>query len=246
MLTRGPAIGVDGCRGGWVWIGELGDGWDGGVVSDLGQLQPRLAASGLTLIDMPIGLIDSGTEERQCDRQARALLGRPRAASVFRPPSRAALEASADGYERACAINRQRTGVALSRQTFNIMPKMREVDRLLQSHQPLRARVREGHPELCLWWLNGAQAMRFNKRTPAGRNERRRTLRRSAAALEQAVDTLLARIPRRDLAPDDATDAAALALVARSILSAGEAQSLPQPPAEDSQGLPMAILLPPS
>jgi predicted RNase H-like nuclease len=50
---------------------------------------------------------------------------------------------------------------------------------------------------------------------------------------------------RRELALDDAIDAAVLAFAARRILQCGTAGSLPRQAPTDSLGLPMAILLPP-
>jgi predicted RNase H-like nuclease len=203
-----------------------------------------LAQADLCLIDMPIGLADGGAGERQCDREARALLGRPRASSVFRPPCRAALAAADQDYAAVCAVNRTETGVGLSRQTFNILSKMREVDTLLRRHRDLRERVRESHPELCLWQMNEQQPMRFNKRSIAGQRERRALLIEHAPDLEPMVERLAAGFLRRDLALDDVVDAAVLACSAHKILRSGGAHSVPAPAPVDRLGLPMAILLP--
>jgi predicted RNase H-like nuclease len=238
-------LGIDGCRGGWVWIGDLGEGWEGGVVPTLERLRPMMLDASLTLIDMPIGLLDAGAAERRCDREARALLGRPRASSVFRTPCRPATQAVDQGYERTCEINRQYTGVGLSRQAFNIMHKMLEVDALLRAHRSLAANVRESHPEVCLLGLNGERPMRFNKRTSVGRRERRELLKRWSADILTAVDALTARTSRRELAIDDAIDAAVLALTARRSIQLGRISLLPACAPTDSMGLPMTILRPP-
>lgn len=215
------------------------------MVSELDALLPILASAQLTLIDMPIGLLESGTSERRCDQEARALLGRPRASSVFRAPSRPALDAIDQGHAAACAINRHATGVGLSLQTFNIMPKILELDRLLQRHPHLHARVRESHPELCLFGLNRGRPMRFNKRAAAGQRERRQLLSRWSAEIEAMVDQVASRHPRRALAVDDVVDAAVLALAARRIRRLGRARELPNPSIVDSTGLLMAILMTP-
>lgn len=239
-------IGIDGCRGGWVWIGNQGDGCCGGMVSELEALLPALASAQLTLIDMPIGLLESGAVERRCDQEARALLGRPRASSVFRAPSRPALDAVDQGHAAVCAINRQATGVGLSLQTFNIMPKIVELDQLLQQHPHLRVRVRESHPELCLLGLNQGRPMGLNKRTAAGQRERRQLLSRWSAEIDAMVDHVAARYPRRALAVDDVIDAAVLALAARHIREFGQPRELPCTPAVDATGLRMAILMAPA
>jgi predicted RNase H-like nuclease len=236
-------IGIDGCRGGWVWMGDLGEGFRAGLAPELEALVPILAGAQLTLIDMPIGLLDGGSLERRCDQEARALLGRPRASSVFRAPSRPALEAIEQGHAAACAINRQTTGVGLSLQTFNIMPKIRELDRLLQRHPCLRTRVRESHPELCLCGLNRGQPMRFGKRTAVGQRERRHVLRCWSSEVEAMIDAVAARYPRRALAVDDLVDAAVLAITARRIQQFGLGRELPSRPVIDGAGLPMSILI---
>lgn len=244
--SHGGWLGIDGCRGGWVWVGDLGDGWRGGLVQALDELLPLLAQAELALIDMPIGLLDGVRDERACDRQTRALLGRPRASSVFRPPCRAALAAMHQGYAAVCEVNRRETGVALSRQTFNIMPKLWELDRFLQDHPALGQRLRESHPELCLWWLNAEQPMPSGKRTACGRRERRELLLAHADGLDQIINGLMQRFLRRDIALDDAIDAGVLALVARQIVQDRSARSVPSSAPRDRHGLAMAILIPAS
>ena len=85
--------GVDGCRGGWLLL--LFD-------TNSRQMELRYACKYASLIlgkpqpktigiDIPIGLSDNG--DRDCDKAARALLGKPRGSSVFPPPARSALQA---------------------------------------------------------------------------------------------------------------------------------------------------------
>jgi predicted RNase H-like nuclease len=75
-------IGTDGCRGGWFWvsISEV-DAWDMGVCTDVDGLISLHGRESMILIDIPIGLPSDGP--RLCDVEARRMLGRPRAASVF-------------------------------------------------------------------------------------------------------------------------------------------------------------------
>jgi predicted RNase H-like nuclease len=83
--------------------------------------------------------------------------------------------------------------------------------------------------------------MRHNKRTPAGRQERLDLLATHDPASAAFVHALLTRHPRRLLAPDDAADAAILALSA-SLASARGTRLLPESPERDSLGLPMQML----
>ncbi len=77
-------LGVDGCKAGWlgVQLDENGQ-WDIGVVADALALWHRWATATLILIDIPIGLPDKSIKSRSCDREARRLLGKPGAASIF-------------------------------------------------------------------------------------------------------------------------------------------------------------------
>jgi predicted RNase H-like nuclease len=110
-------------------------------------------------VDMPIGLLDAGP--RACDVEARRRLG-PRRSSVFPAPSRPMLAAAT--YRDALAIG------GLSKQAFNLIPKIREVDALLT---PRRQRtVVESHPELGFARLLGRPCA-APKRTPEGLAERR-------------------------------------------------------------------------
>jgi predicted RNase H-like nuclease len=243
------SLGIDGCRGGWLWIGHFHGDWRGGLVRELDALLPTLTQVELALIDMPIGLLEGGPKERECDREARALLGRPRASSVFRPPCRAALAALAQGHAGVCAVNRQATGTGLSLQTFNIMPKIEALDRLLQGHAGLGERLRESHPELCFQRLNRGIPLSDNKRSSAGRSERRALVQQAvtelgAASVDPLIERLAACLPRRELGLDDIIDAAVLALAALQILATGCRSELPSVVPRDANGLPMAMLIP--
>jgi predicted RNase H-like nuclease len=92
--------------------------------------------------------------------------------SVFPAPVRSAL--TADSWADACALSRTSAlrGKAISKQTFAILPKIREIDTLLQTRTELRAVVREVHPEVSFAELVG-KPMIYRKSSVAGREERR-------------------------------------------------------------------------
>ena len=66
-------------------------------------------------------------------------------------------------------------GKAVTKQTFAILPKIREVDGLLQMRPELREVVREVHPEVCFSELAGV-SMTHHKASTLGREERQRAL----------------------------------------------------------------------
>src|SRR5690606_30495262 len=102
-----------------------------------------------------------------------------RRSSVFSAPTRGALEAFRAGaeYRTICERNRgeKPDDRGISRQTFAILPKIDEMDRVLTSE--LQRRVVEVHPELCFAEANG-RPMQHSKKRTAGRVERATLLAR--------------------------------------------------------------------
>jgi predicted RNase H-like nuclease len=191
------------------------------------------------LIDIPIGLSDTGW--RECDGPARRLLGRGRSASVFTPPCRAALVAA--DYREALRLNRTVTGKGIFIQAWNICSKIREVDDFLTDMLGAGGVLRESHPELCFYALNGGAAMRHNKKTPAGQTERRAVLERHLPGLERHWPRLLEALPAGLASVDDLMDALILAVSAA--LGPETLRRLPARPQRDRRGRPMEILFPP-
>jgi predicted RNase H-like nuclease len=232
--------GVDGCPGGWIVVLAEVSARPGPPV----RMSSRLCATFAEVlalperpvsvaVDMPIGLLDRAAPGgRPCDREARALLRPLRASSVFSPPTRKAL--AARRYEDVPALN----GAGMSKEAFNILPRIREVDLAISA--PLQERVVEAHPELAFLGLAG-RAMRHSKRTPEGRRERLALLRRVLA--KACVDPVRERVSHglRWVGLDDVLDACVLAVVAdRRRL--GLARRLPATePLRDAKGLRMEI-----
>jgi len=165
----GWVAGIDGCRAGWVVV--LVEHTAGVVRNHHITLCPSFAdvlamhpKPTVIAIDIPIGLLDRPEPGgRECDRQARTLLSR-RASSIFSPPTRSMLRATRYDQVRS---------QGLSIQSFNILPKIREVDRLMTPD--LQRRVHEAHPELAFAALAGTP-MQYNKKTLEGREERLQVL----------------------------------------------------------------------
>lgn len=227
--------GVDGCRGGWFYFWINGRVFGHGLTESLADVVAERRAS-VILVDIPIGL-PSAPGSRDCDAEARKLLG-PRAASVFPAPCRAAL--AAETYEDACDVNERYTGRRLSIQSWNIVPKIREVDALLQRRGRARLRLRESHPELCFAALNDGLPMRFAKKQRDGFEERLAVLTRHWRPAPRAAEAALAAFPRGQVARDDVLDALVLAYTAS--LPAGRRGTLPARPRRDEKGLRMEIV----
>jgi predicted RNase H-like nuclease len=162
-------------------------------------------------IDIPIGL--SARERRACDTEARRLIG-PRRSSVFPAPARSVLRART--YREACDMSRRVCGRGISKQLFNILEKISDVDRL-QSPR-LQARLFEMHPELSFTMLTGAP-MRSNKRTAAGRAERLAALRSTFGDVARIVEP-----PPAGAKRDDVLDAMVGAWTARRYVARAHVQ----------------------
>jgi predicted RNase H-like nuclease len=215
--------GVDGCRRGWVLVEGRVDGRDTPRVSvarSLADLVARVDRGEVAsvAIDIPIGLPERGA--RRCDVEARKRLG-PRRHSVFPAPVRAVL--GSPTWESAGAQARITDGRGLSRQVFNLLPKIAEVDRLLSpAHQE---RIVESHPELSFAAIAGAP-LATTKRNAAGRRARAQLIGVEPVVLPGA-------------GPDDVLDAHALLWTARRV-ARGDAERLGGE--HDARGLRMEIV----
>jgi predicted RNase H-like nuclease len=234
--------GVDGCAGGW--IAAFVRPSSGEVV--LGMFAPFadvLAAAqrpAIVAVDMPIGLPErAGYGGRKAETLVRPLLGQ-RQSSVFSVPSRAAIEA--DDYRTACtaALATSDPPRKVSKQLFNIAPKIREVDAVLRADSLLISHVFEVHPELAFWRLNGERALTEPKKVKSRCYEPGLALRRALLIAAGLPESIVNMIPPKGAGPDDLLDALACAAIARRI-HAGSAQPFPDPPDRDATGLPMAI-----
>ena len=239
-MTDWMAVGVDGCRAGWVGVG-LGGGGGGHqveVFETFGELLAHFRDAELVLVDIPIGL----PEGRDCDREARRLLGR-RGSSVFPTPTRERVERAAaaprDFFGGASAVERRVAGKGLSRQAFAIAPKIAEVDAVVRARGAgVRPVVRETHPELCFLALNDGAPMAFGKKKRGGEAERLEVLRRAEPQAEAIFAEACSRFLRKVVAQDDVLDALAAAVIA----SRGRLRTVPTAPPMDARGLPMEIV----
>lgn len=232
--------GVDGCRGGWfVVLLRLGSGSaprsEARLVlcSSFSEVVSLPEKPAPIAVDIPIGLLDRAEPGgRTCDRAARVMLGRSRASSVFTPPTRTALQARA--YREAMRMN----GAGMSRQAFNIMGKIREVDELMQPN--LQDRVFEAHPELAFMGLAG-RPMRHKKKTPAGWRKREALVAPSFGCHYMDPSQVLDRFGRSRLATDDVLDAYALAITAERIHTSNAVRLPESEPDRDARGLRIEI-----
>ena len=189
---------------------------------------------------MPIGLVEQGGDGRACDRLARRHLSPFRHSSIFTPPCRQALYGN---LEEASAINFKHTGKKLSRQSINIIPKIREVDEfLLQLPLSERPRFEEAHPELIFYGFNGGQALQASKKTKEGIQDRLHLITKYFPSLGALYTTVLEQTRRKDILADDIVDAMSLASAALLKQRSPESwHQFPSPIVHDDKGLPMQL-----
>lgn len=236
------AWGVDGCKAGWFWFrlpiwpaGEIA--W--GVVKKLRSLfdEDKVGEHDLILVDIPIGLPTESTKEsdfRKCDDEARKRLG-ARMSSVFSVPRREVVDdllsklkiGQTDGekawkWKRARRVLDQREPPVekgegrMTAQSFAILPKIIEVDDLLRRSERAKQIVRETHPEVCFWALNGQEPMEFAKKHGLGFEDRVRLLDEHHHGAKNAI--FEACKGHRGVGSDDIVDAMACAVTASLVL----------------------------
>ena len=219
-------VGLDGCPGGWIaCLWKQPDDMRFHFVKEPGRLFEFGDSPLIIGIDIPIGLVEG---RRDCDNLARQLLGKRRS-SVFPAPDQRLL--LVQEYEEANRLNRQWHGKGLSKQTFNLLPKIREVDSFARLGL---SPVFEVHPELAFAQMAGAPLVHYKKK-PEGFEERRSLLLHQMPGVQ---------LPERSsigpAKPDDWIDAAAVAWTARRIHE-GIARKVPDRQIYDQHGLLMAI-----
>lgn len=229
------SVGIDGCRSGWISVSS-----DMEVVrfDTISEALRYYGENCVYFIDMPIGVASKESPERTCERLMRAILEGPRKSSVFNVPCREALEAST--FEEANRLNRLILGKGISKQSYFIFEKIRQVDVFLRNHDLGIININESHPEIAFHFLNGGKSMKHNKKTPEGLKERLDLLVLYDERAKTAFSDAVLRFLRKDVARDDIIDAMCLAVCA-SNLPNRVVNSLPQKKEVDVFGLPMAV-----
>jgi predicted RNase H-like nuclease len=211
-------------RRGWIAVAIDDEGFVAAAFYDaFHEVLAAHPAPAILGVDVPIGL--AGDAGREADRAARAVLA-GRGSSVFAAPVRATLTAAT--YVEACALSQAACGRKLSRQTWALVARIRELD----DHRA-DERIFEVHPEVSFQKLAGGP-LRDSKKSWGGHAARRRALERAGIALPDDLG------PTSAVVADDVLDAAAAAWTARRIAKR-EAEPLPKDVHEHDGGRRIAI-----
>lgn len=227
-------IGVDGCKQGWIAVALGQHGFSGArVFGDFASLATHHKDARCIGVDMPVGLTERAG--READASARKFLS-GQASSVFSAPARAVLTGPPGDYTEAQRRSRGACDKGLSRQSFAIVPKIRDVARAMESSNAALANIlHEVHPEVSFRLMNKRHPLRCRKKTWGGLHERLCLLMGAGIVLPSDLgDANVVGI-------DDVVDAAAAAWSARRI-ARGEAKSFPKSPTQrDTSGHLIAI-----
>ena len=229
-------FGIDGCKAGWFSVGidEAGR-FQFRVLGEFEEVGQVLQQARVILVDMPIGLPSQAQTTRFCDTAARKVLS-PRGSSVFAVPTRQAL--TKPSYEEASAENYRQLGKKLSKQSWFIAPKIKQVDDFMRRMQP-GEKVREMHPEVAFWALNEKTVLIYKKKDPAGADERLAILSRWYPAAEECFYWAREQYLVKEVATDDILDAMVGAVTAMQF---PRLSTLPVMPMLDEERLPMEIV----
>jgi len=201
-------IGVDGCRGGWLFsILNEENKIEVKLFRKINDAYEILNLAKHVFIDMPIGLIEIKGEEREIDIQIRKDLGQPFSSSVFTIPCKEAVYA--DSYQSANAINKEVLGKGISIQAWNICNKIKELDVFIDQNQAFKQKIKETHPELCFKQINGS-SLTHKKKTKEGKIERIRILNSIRPNIINEVDACRKQFLKKDVADDDILDSLVL------------------------------------
>ena len=260
-------LGIDGCSAGWaaveITFTSNSESWEFYIFPTIKDVyekyfkscpipkpNPDVTASlcpghpvRQILIDIPIGLKECGPEERKCDKTARKFLGPKRGSSVFRAPARKTAYCN-EGFKKASKINFNLTGKKISKQTYHICRKIREVDEfiaLIKIDSAATDIMHESHPEVVFKSLAGIP-LSYSKKSKAGFNERLGIIKIFNSSIEIFLERIYKNHKKCQVQPDDILDASALAIASKNIYLTGKIIRFPMELEFDSRRLSMEIV----
>ena len=161
-------IGIDGCKAGWISSKmEEDHSLSFHIIENLED--DYLKQSNLSYIGIDIPLELALTGKRLAEIEARSLL-KKRACTIFSPPTLNALRAK--DYIDACEINFKECGKRISKQSWNLFPKIKEAQKFSKNNLISKLSVFEIHPELSFMAMNDMNLIEASKKTEIGKKIR--------------------------------------------------------------------------
>ncbi|MCD4654394.1 DUF429 domain-containing protein [bacterium] len=237
-------IGIDSCKGGWLCVGLNSldsDDWQMDFIAQLTEISVAIKRSEQVLINMPIGMRSINCKDRLCDIEARKILAPSMSSTVIAVPCRKALKI--DTYTEASAMNYACAGRTLNRQTWNMMPKIREVDLYIRRRQGMGKKIREIHPEIVFWSLNGKIPMKYPWNTEEGIVERIAVLKPYFSYTSELADSIF---QSTNYGQGLVVKADVLGAIAAAVTATfkGSLKTIPKQPETDTRNLSKELVYP--
>jgi predicted RNase H-like nuclease len=233
-------LGIDGCKGGYVAVYITEEAFEIKVFENIEELCLTYRNSMVMLIDMPIGLPES-VEDIRPEIEARKIL-KSRASCIFNVPCRQALYET--DYLKANEMNKLILGKGLSKQSYGIFPKIRDVDQFLSKHPYFKNRLLESHPEICFSMLNcherTPRVIIENKKTIEGFEKRIALLSKYYIHTEEVSREIYSNKKFKTIR-DDIIDALCLAVTGK-VSNESNLKKIPDNPSMDIKGLYMQMV----
>ena len=229
-------IGVDGCSGGWIVAVYENGNLRIERYKDMEELTAAYPTFDAFLIDMVIGF-PSCTDDVRPDSFARKIIAQ-RASTIFAVPSRQAIYETEK--ESQIAANMAALNKSLGAQTRAIIPKMRELDEFLNTHEEYKNVIRESHPEVCFCRLNGSVVM-SRKHDTDGLQQRCAILQKYIP--DVSCEEILYTAKRLRCNADDIVDAICL-MVTANLDTQSKTEAIPEIVQKDACGLDMQMVIP--
>ena len=193
-------IGIDGCRAGWITTQVLDNQLISfHIIKNLND--DYLKQSNLSHIGIDIPLQLSHTGKRLAEIEARGLL-KKRACTIFSPPTINALRC--ESYIHACEINFKESGKRISKQSWNLFPRIKETQRCLKKEFIIKPSVYEIHPELSFMAMNSMKVIEASKKSDLGKKIRIKLIQNFFPSFR--FELVRKRYKRNDVLDDDILD----------------------------------------
>jgi predicted RNase H-like nuclease len=223
-------MGIDGCKQGYM-VAVIQDRRL--IIKVEKSLENINKYTDLILIDVPIGCPSSIEDQRPEPFIRKLVMGR--SSSVFNVPALQTL--SAQSYEEANKINRMILNKGLSKQSYHIIPIVKEVNEFILNNPHLN--IHESFPELIFTKLKGKPCA-YSKHMKEGKQERIDCLIQNFKWLKEDLEKAMMNFPQYYHL--DIIDATSLACAAYLIHQVGATQ-LPKEFCQNSQGLDMKVMI---
>jgi predicted RNase H-like nuclease len=230
-------VGIDTCFGGWLGVLISEEKWVINVFKSLNDIVATWDDTDLFLVNLPIGLLNGSSKERNCDVEARKLLVSSNILDLPPVPCREAIYCSSFGV--ANIINKRLTGRQVPSRLWDVVDKIKDLDTFLNENKEYREKFKECNCEIGFLVLAG-KPMRNSKAVLAGYNERRDVLKKVYPHIESILDYSIKNFRRKDLKTEDVLDATCLAVNGYIGLKQGFLK-MPDNPEYDNNGIKMQI-----